>query len=305
MEEGAFERLVGPHRRELHAHCYRVLGSLHDAEDALQEAMLRAWRAIDKLGDDAALRAWLYRIATNASLDLIARRRRRLLPVEYAAAADPDQPPGDPVAEQVWLEPYPDEPLEIEGGYASPDASYEQHEAGNQEESALVGWCLGPGAQAARCRDPGTAAGAGDRIRGDPSSTRQRAAAPAGPRNPRRGKTGGERAGSVDGGLESGYTGRRIWTQGARIIDGIPVTDPVSTLVDLAACVLDGELSAAINEAAELPLPETQASVNGHRVDFRWPQLGLVIETDSLRHHRTPERQSADMRRDHAHVSAG
>ena len=129
MDEAAFERLVGPHRRELHAHCYRMLGSLHDAEEALQEVMLRAWRGIDKLGDGAALRAWLYRIATNASLDLIARRKRRLLPIEYAAAADPNQPPGDPVAEQVWLEPYPDEVLEVEDGYASPDASYERREA--------------------------------------------------------------------------------------------------------------------------------------------------------------------------------
>jgi RNA polymerase sigma-70 factor (ECF subfamily) len=129
MDEAAFERLVGPHRRELHAHCYRMLGSMHDAEEALQEAMLRAWRGIDKLGDSAALRAWLYKVATNASLDLIARRRRRLLPVDYAAAADPDEPPGEPVGEQVWLEPYPDESLEVEDGRASPEAGYEEREA--------------------------------------------------------------------------------------------------------------------------------------------------------------------------------
>jgi RNA polymerase sigma-70 factor, ECF subfamily len=129
MDEAAFERAVDSHRRELHAHCYRMLASVQDAEDAMQEAMLRAWRAREKITDPAALRAWLYRIATNASLDLIARRKRRLLPEEYAARADPNQPPGEPVTENVWLEPYPDETLEVEDGYASPEASYEQREA--------------------------------------------------------------------------------------------------------------------------------------------------------------------------------
>jgi RNA polymerase sigma-70 factor (ECF subfamily) len=128
-DEAAFERLVEPHRRELHAHCYRMLGSLHDAEEALQEALLRVWRGLDGFKDSGSLRAWLYKIATNASLDLLARRRRRVLPVEYGGAADPNQAPGEPVAEQVWLEPYPDEMLAVEDGYASPDASYEQREA--------------------------------------------------------------------------------------------------------------------------------------------------------------------------------
>ena len=127
-DEGAFERLVEPYRRELHAHCYRMLGSLHDAKDALQEAMLRVWRGLDGFRG-GALRAWLYRIATNASLDVVARRRRRQLPNEYAPAADPNQPPGQPVAERVWLEPYPDETLEVPDGSASPDARYEQREA--------------------------------------------------------------------------------------------------------------------------------------------------------------------------------
>jgi RNA polymerase sigma-70 factor (ECF subfamily) len=128
-DEGAFGRLVEPYRRELHAHCYRLLGSLHDAEDALQEALLRVWRGLGGFSGRASLRAWLYKIATNASLDIIARRKRRLLPVEYGPAADPDQPPGDPVGEQVWLEPYPDERLEVEDGRAAPDARYEQREA--------------------------------------------------------------------------------------------------------------------------------------------------------------------------------
>ncbi|MGV1049433.1 MAG: sigma-70 family RNA polymerase sigma factor [Solirubrobacterales bacterium] len=129
MDEAAFERLVGPHRRELHAHCYRMLGSLHDAEEAMQEAMLRAWRNLDKLADRGSLRAWLYKIATNASLDMIERRKRRLLPLDYTGRADPELPPGEPVAETVWIEPYPDETLAVEDGYASPEASYEEREA--------------------------------------------------------------------------------------------------------------------------------------------------------------------------------
>jgi RNA polymerase sigma-70 factor (ECF subfamily) len=128
-DEAAFERLVGPYRPELHAHCYRMLGSLHDTEDAMQEAMLRVWRGLDRLEDGQALRAWLYRIATNTSLDLIGRRKRRQLPYDYAPAADPHQPPGAPVAEAAWIEPYPDEALGIEDGRASPDARYEQREA--------------------------------------------------------------------------------------------------------------------------------------------------------------------------------
>jgi RNA polymerase sigma-70 factor (ECF subfamily) len=128
-DEAAFERLLEPYRRELHAHCYRMLGSVHDAEDALQDALLRIWRGLDGVRDRSALRAWLYRIATNASLDIVARRKKRLLPVDYGPAADPSEPPGGPVGEQVWLEPYPDETLAIADGRAAPDARYEQREA--------------------------------------------------------------------------------------------------------------------------------------------------------------------------------
>jgi RNA polymerase sigma-70 factor, ECF subfamily len=128
-DEAAFEQLLEPYRRELHAHCYRMLGSLHDTEEAMQEALLRVWRGLDRFQGRSSLRSWLYRIATNTCLDVIARRKRRLLPEEYGPKADPRQPPGEPVAEQVWIEPYPDEMLEIEDGYASPDASYEEREA--------------------------------------------------------------------------------------------------------------------------------------------------------------------------------
>src|SRR5919201_6150908 len=88
-DEGAFGRLVEPHRRDLQAHCYRMLGSLHDAEDALQDALLRAWRGLDGFEGRASLRTWLYRIATNVSLDLIARRPKRVLPLDYDEQEEP------------------------------------------------------------------------------------------------------------------------------------------------------------------------------------------------------------------------
>jgi RNA polymerase sigma-70 factor (ECF subfamily) len=120
--ERPFSDLVEAHRTELHAHCYRMLGSLHDADDALQETLLRAWRALPRFRGDSSLRTWLYRIATNVCLDTIARRPRRVLPIDYP-------PTGEPVSEPVWIEPYPDETLGVEDGAAGPDARYEQREA--------------------------------------------------------------------------------------------------------------------------------------------------------------------------------
>ncbi|HET9119243.1 MAG TPA: sigma-70 family RNA polymerase sigma factor [Solirubrobacterales bacterium] len=127
--EDAYRRLVEPHRSELHAHCYRMLGSVQDAEDALQEALVRAWRGLEKFEGRSSLRSWLYRIATNTSLDAIQRRPKRVLPIDYGPAADPHGGVGEPMVESVWIEPYPDETLAIEDGYASPDARYEQREA--------------------------------------------------------------------------------------------------------------------------------------------------------------------------------
>src|ERR1700727_2086140 len=88
-DEGAFGRLIEPRRGELHAHCYRMLGSVHDAEDALQDAMLRAWRGLSKFEGRSSFRSWLYTIATNACLDQISRRPKRVLPIDYGAAFDP------------------------------------------------------------------------------------------------------------------------------------------------------------------------------------------------------------------------
>jgi RNA polymerase sigma-70 factor, ECF subfamily len=106
-----------------------MLGSLHDADDALQETLLRAWRALPRFGGQELLRPWLYKIATNVCLDVLARRRRRMLPIDWGAPCGPDDEPGEPLAESVWLEPYPDLAIGLEGGYASPDARYERREA--------------------------------------------------------------------------------------------------------------------------------------------------------------------------------
>jgi RNA polymerase sigma-70 factor (ECF subfamily) len=127
-DEGAFARLVDPYRRELHAHCYRMLGSVHDADDAVQDTLLRAWRGLSRFQGRSALRSWLYTIATNTCLSQIARRPKRVLPVDYGPAADPHLAPGQPVVESVWVEPYPDEMLGLEDGLAAPEAHYEQRE---------------------------------------------------------------------------------------------------------------------------------------------------------------------------------
>ena len=127
-DDDAFGRLAGQYRGELHAHCYRMLGSVADAEDALQEALLRAWRALPQFEGRSSLRSWLYKIATNACLRAIERRSRRVLPVDYGPAADPHDGLAEPVTEAVWLEPYPDERLELARGLTGPEARYEQRE---------------------------------------------------------------------------------------------------------------------------------------------------------------------------------
>jgi RNA polymerase sigma-70 factor (ECF subfamily) len=126
--EDAFRDLVEPHRRELQAHCYRMLGSVQDAEDAVQDALLRAWRAMPRFEPRHSLRAWLYKIATNVCLDAIARRPKRVLPADYGPPTNSSQTAREPVVESVWVEPYPDEQLAVEDGHAAPEARYEQRE---------------------------------------------------------------------------------------------------------------------------------------------------------------------------------
>jgi RNA polymerase sigma-70 factor (ECF subfamily) len=127
--EDAFRELLEPHRKELHAHCYRMLGSAHDADDALQNTLLRAWRGLAKFEGRSSLRSWLYRITTNSCLDLISRRPRRMLPIDHEPAANPDDDLGDALIESVWVEPYADERLGVEDGFAAPEARYEQRES--------------------------------------------------------------------------------------------------------------------------------------------------------------------------------
>jgi RNA polymerase sigma-70 factor, ECF subfamily len=128
-DHDAFAQLTEPHRTELHAHCYRMLGSVHDADDALQEALLRAWRGLAKFEGRSSMRTWLYRITTNVCLDAITRRPKRVLPTDFGPGADPDDGLGEPRMESIWVEPYADEQLGLEGGYASAEAQYQRRES--------------------------------------------------------------------------------------------------------------------------------------------------------------------------------
>jgi RNA polymerase sigma-70 factor (ECF subfamily) len=128
-DEAAFGRLVEPHRAALDAHCYRMLGSVQDAEDAVQDALLRAWRGLARFEGRSALRTWLYTIATNACLKVIERRPKLVLPIDYGPATDPHDGPAPPLVESVWIDPYPDERLGLGDGLAGPEARYEQRES--------------------------------------------------------------------------------------------------------------------------------------------------------------------------------
>ncbi len=125
-DDAAFTRLVEPVRRELHAHCYRMLGSSHDADDALQDALLRAWRGLAGFEGRSSLRSWLYTVATRTCLDLIEGRGRRAMPMDLGPASEQarlDNPFREDIA---WLGPYSDTGLT---GRAGPEAHYEQREA--------------------------------------------------------------------------------------------------------------------------------------------------------------------------------
>lgn len=106
-----FGVLIEQHRLELQAHCYRMMGSLHDAEDMVQETFLRAWRARETFEGRASLRAWLYKIATNVCLDGLKKRPQRFVPFTREAVSTLDEPIPPPVMEPIWLEPFPDDLL--------------------------------------------------------------------------------------------------------------------------------------------------------------------------------------------------
>jgi RNA polymerase sigma-70 factor (TIGR02960 family) len=126
-DEQAFGRLTDPHRRELHVHCYRIVGSVQDAEDLVQETLLAAWRGLEQFDGRASLRTWLYRIATNRCLNALRDSARR----PQSAVPQPQQMPAPTRwAEPVWLQPYPDVLLEgLPDTAPGPEARYEAREA--------------------------------------------------------------------------------------------------------------------------------------------------------------------------------
>jgi RNA polymerase sigma-70 factor (ECF subfamily) len=123
-EERDFSAAVAPHQPALLAHCYRMTGSIHDAEDALQDTLLRAWRSFDAFEGRSSLVTWLFTIATNCCRRQVERRPRRVLPVDFGPPADPHGPVGATLEESLWVTPFPgtDAPL-------SPSALYESKES--------------------------------------------------------------------------------------------------------------------------------------------------------------------------------
>ncbi len=127
-DQAAFADLIGPYRSELRSYCYRMLGSVHDAEDALQDALLRAWRGLGGFEGRSSFRSWLYSIATRTAIDITRRGSRRELPVSFGPAAKAGAELDPPLTEPVWLDPYPDLWLADDPG-PSPEARYELRES--------------------------------------------------------------------------------------------------------------------------------------------------------------------------------
>jgi RNA polymerase sigma-70 factor, ECF subfamily len=130
-DQAAFTDLTEPYRREIQLHCYRMLGSLYDAEDHVQETFLRAWRGLQQFEGRASFKNWLYRIATNACLNTLARRQGTFRALPERLGPPTEQPPeGEPSIDSAWLEPYPDAALEgIADAAPGPEARYELRES--------------------------------------------------------------------------------------------------------------------------------------------------------------------------------
>lgn len=126
-DERAYESLIEGHRDELHAHCYRMLASVHDADDAVQDALIRAWRGLAGFEARSSIRTWLFKIATNSSFDLLKKRSRRELPIDRGQRASMGSSPGNAILDASWIEPYPDR--FVEAGEKSPHALYEARES--------------------------------------------------------------------------------------------------------------------------------------------------------------------------------
>jgi RNA polymerase sigma-70 factor, ECF subfamily len=144
-DERAFAQLIEGFRDELHAHCYRMLGSVHDADDALQEVMLRAWRGLSGFEGRSSLRSWLYRLATNVCLTMIGQRAKRVLPVDLTPAAEVGEGLAEPLTESVWLEPYPDPDADVERreGIELAFVAAVQHLSGNERAALLLREVIG------------------------------------------------------------------------------------------------------------------------------------------------------------------
>lgn len=127
-DQDAFEQLIEPYRHELVVHCYRILGSFEDAEDMLQETLVRAWQHLDSFEGRSSLRAWFYKIATNACLDTLDTRKRRGLSQELYARGDPTASLPPASKEVVWVEPFPDELIDRQPSIY-PEARYEVRES--------------------------------------------------------------------------------------------------------------------------------------------------------------------------------
>jgi RNA polymerase sigma-70 factor (ECF subfamily) len=127
-DQQAFERLVEPYHHEILVHCYRILGSFEDAEDMLQETLLRVWNHLDAFEGRSSLRTWLYKIATNACLDVLDSRRVRGLPRELYVRGNPSSSLSQPMQETTWVEPFPDEMIDGQPSIY-PEAVYEVRES--------------------------------------------------------------------------------------------------------------------------------------------------------------------------------
>ncbi len=126
-DEQAFASLLEPYRRELRAHCYRLSGSLHEAEDLMQESLLRAWRGLPSFEGRSSLRTWLYRVTTNACLDALEKRPGRFLPMGLGPATPAAEAVAPPRMEPIWIEPWPDQSVDTSA--FTPEAHYTQRES--------------------------------------------------------------------------------------------------------------------------------------------------------------------------------
>lgn len=126
-DEDSFKALIAPYQRELRAYCYQMSGSMHDAEDLLQEVLLRAWKGLRGFEGRSSLRTWLYRIAANVCIDGLEKRERRILPQELGGPADPKDVIGPPRFEVPWLDPCPAEFYDSAG--QSPEAVYDRRQS--------------------------------------------------------------------------------------------------------------------------------------------------------------------------------